>query len=243
MMNQPGGQTADPYVDWDAAYVFGALSASERQEYQAHLAGCTQCSAEVAELAGMPGLLGRVDAADVEALLAGGDAPLDVERPVDLVARIEQRAKSGPGDTARHRLRTWVVAGVAAALVAAVAVGVPVALNRPASPAATATLSQTTASPLSADVELFTETSGTRIMMSCSYAESGNGQGEPGQTWWKYYLFVVGKDGVASPVGSWKAQPGMTVPTQAHTSLLISQIKSVQVRSAKGAVLLSADLG
>ncbi|MGH8328690.1 MAG: anti-sigma factor family protein, partial [Steroidobacteraceae bacterium] len=57
------------YAEWDAAYVLGALTATERHEFEEHLAACTKCSAEVAELAALPGLLGALPAADATALL------------------------------------------------------------------------------------------------------------------------------------------------------------------------------
>jgi hypothetical protein len=33
----------DPYELWDASYVLGSLSSSERREYEAHLTTCTSC--------------------------------------------------------------------------------------------------------------------------------------------------------------------------------------------------------
>ena len=40
----------DRYATWDAAYVLGALSSSDRREYEAHLEGCERCRAAVAEV-------------------------------------------------------------------------------------------------------------------------------------------------------------------------------------------------
>ena len=37
----------DEYVQWDAAYVLGALSPAERREYEEHLAGCPACQAAI----------------------------------------------------------------------------------------------------------------------------------------------------------------------------------------------------
>ncbi|RPF22617.1 anti-sigma factor family protein [Myceligenerans xiligouense] len=56
----------DRYADWDAAYVLGALSPSDRHAYERHLAACHTCRAAVAELAGMPGLLSTVSPAQAE---------------------------------------------------------------------------------------------------------------------------------------------------------------------------------
>ena len=49
----------DRYLEWDGAYVLGALSSSERREYEQHLAGCAACQRAVSEFAGMPGLLAQ----------------------------------------------------------------------------------------------------------------------------------------------------------------------------------------
>lgn len=66
------GHGGDYYAEWDAAYVLGALSPSDRRAYERHLAECDSCRAAVAELAGMPGLLSTISAAHAEALVAEG---------------------------------------------------------------------------------------------------------------------------------------------------------------------------
>ncbi len=49
------------YADWDAAYVLGALSSTERREYEQHLVDCVSCQRALSEVAAMPGLLSKVD--------------------------------------------------------------------------------------------------------------------------------------------------------------------------------------
>ncbi|WP_129784798.1 anti-sigma factor family protein [Promicromonospora panici] len=73
------GHGGDYYAEWDAAYVLGALSPSDRRAYERHLADCDACRAAVAELAGMPGLLGTLSPAHAEALVA--EAPGAAELP------------------------------------------------------------------------------------------------------------------------------------------------------------------
>ena len=82
-MTQPANRDedlrgADPYATWDAAYVLGSLSGSERREFEAHLATCPRCSAAVAELSGIPALLAQLTPAEVEAL----DDPAAEEPPM-----------------------------------------------------------------------------------------------------------------------------------------------------------------
>src|SRR4051812_36705433 len=62
------GPSADPYAEWDAAYVLGALAPAERLEFEGHLALCTRCRASVAEIAGLPGLLAQVGPEDAARL-------------------------------------------------------------------------------------------------------------------------------------------------------------------------------
>ena len=45
-MTSPG----DTYREWDAAYVMGALSRTERREYEQHCAECEDCARDVAAL-------------------------------------------------------------------------------------------------------------------------------------------------------------------------------------------------
>lgn len=125
----PGG---DRFAEWDAAYVLGALSPSDRRAYERHLAECAACRAAVAELAGMPGLLGTLSAAHAEALTA--DLP-DGEGP----ARPGVGPGAGPeagqgagadviplaslaGAARRSRLRRRTLGAVAASALLAVGV-------------------------------------------------------------------------------------------------------------------------
>lgn len=56
------------YAMWDAAYVLGALSAADRREFEAHLAGCPECRGAVTELCGVPALLSQLDRDEVAAI-------------------------------------------------------------------------------------------------------------------------------------------------------------------------------
>ncbi|HEV7146018.1 MAG TPA: zf-HC2 domain-containing protein [Pedococcus sp.] len=58
----------DSYTEWDAAYVLGALSPTERREFEDHLATCAPCRTAVADFAGMPALLAQLHAGEVLAI-------------------------------------------------------------------------------------------------------------------------------------------------------------------------------
>jgi anti-sigma factor RsiW len=78
LRNLPVGDN-DRYAIWDAAYVLGSMSASDRREFEAHIANCPECREAVAELSGVPALLSQLDREDVAAINeseAGAGTPL-----------------------------------------------------------------------------------------------------------------------------------------------------------------------
>ncbi|OUE23843.1 hypothetical protein BFL36_07285 [Clavibacter michiganensis] len=60
---------ADDIHEWDAAYVLGSLSATDRALFEAHLAHCDACTRSLADLAGLPGVLRMLPVEDALALL------------------------------------------------------------------------------------------------------------------------------------------------------------------------------
>jgi anti-sigma-K factor RskA len=228
-------RTHADYADWDAAYVLGALSSTDRRAYEAHLETCDRCRLAVADLTGLPGLLGRVDADRAFSLLEE-DLPEGIGAPpppADLVARIE-RAERG-----RRRRRAGIIASIAAAVlvIAGVTVPVTIAAQQPHPTVAVALSSSSV--PLTAQVALTDVKWGTRIDMHCAYTEAAGDD----DTEWDYALWVVDKEGEASQVSTWKAKTGSQVKLTAATDLTVAQIASVQVRSAStGDVLLSKKL-
>jgi len=241
---------ADPYRDWDAAYVLGSLSPEERREYERHLADCPSCAAALAELAGMPGLLAKVPA---------DEAILETPRPVPVPDTLWPRMLR----SARRRRRRARAAVAGGALVVAAAVGViafalpQVLAQAPAVPssAPTATvaaggravaLQQVTPSALRASIRLVSEGWGTRIDMDCSYglgdgADSGYGGPEPQAH--DYAMYVTDARGRSIEVATWSARPGSAAEPSGTTSLAVDQIRTVDVRSTSdGTVLLRTSL-
>uniref|UniRef100_UPI000ABF841D anti-sigma factor family protein n=1 Tax=Nocardia lijiangensis TaxID=299618 RepID=UPI000ABF841D len=72
---------ADDYTTWDAPYVLGSLTGSERREYEEHLAGCIDCRAAVAELAGLPGMLALVPAETALGMIGTPDGSVPETSP------------------------------------------------------------------------------------------------------------------------------------------------------------------
>ncbi|MDH2413374.1 zf-HC2 domain-containing protein [Nocardioides sp. CER19] len=230
------------YADWDGAYVLGALTAAEREEYERHLAQCPDCTREVAELLPLPGLLGRVDDADREALLAGA-AP--AAPPAGLEERLLDAARAESETTPSlpwwRRTRTQIGVGLAAAAATVLAVVVPLAIrDEPTAPqTSSVTLQQNVANPLSATVALTSTDWGTRIDMTCTYADWGEGP----ERQRAYGLYVIDHQGQEHQVSTWLAGPGETAHTTGSIDLAVDKLRSVEVRAADGkTVLLSADI-
>lgn len=239
--------THEEFATWDAAYVLGALSPTDRRAYEAHLRECERCAEGLTELAGLPGILSRVPREDALALIAEPAAPT-ADAAVGETATIEPAAQ-GPGENVlpsllhkarRRRARSrWLVAGLSAAA-AAVLVGVGAfvlpAVLQPATPTADIVMHQVEPSPLSADLRLTSEPWGTRIDSRCSYARVG---ADSGGHAWGYAMVVTDRAGKQYQVSTWTADEGTTATPVATTSVPVADIASVDIRSAgDGTVLL-----
>lgn len=223
----------------DGAYVLGALSPTERREFERHLAGCEECSRAVRELAGLPGLLAHVSAEDLDPVPA---PPLPDTLWPALVrdVRTTQRRRSA--------LVAAVAAAVAALAVGALAVGGAVddATVTATPPSPTAAPSRTTPaalpmhpvgpSPVSADVVLASVAWGTRLDLTCSYeADDQEYEARPDAT---YALVVTTTDGRSEQVATWHGLPGRTMNLTAATASRRGEIATVEMRTTDGVVVL-----
>jgi hypothetical protein len=221
-----------PFADRDASYVLGALSPSERLEFEQHLAGCRDCTRAVRELAGLPGLLSKVDIAVLE------QPPVEEPLPGTLLpALLRDVRRSG-------RRRTFVTAGLAAAA-AVVVVGVPLAASgafdsgsTPPAAVAPAGLTMTPVghAPVQATVALEPVTWGTRLDLTCTYAPGPERYDLPRRV--TYVLFVQRRDGSSEQVGTWRSLEGKTMRLTAATAARRADISSVEVRTDDGRPVL-----
>lgn len=233
----------DPYATWDAAYVLGALSKTERNEFEGHLSSCLTCHRAVGELAGMPALLGRLDADDVQSIEQTGGVAGEASAPppellTSLMAGVRRRR--------RARTLAWT-GGVAAA--AAVAIGVLVVMRPhsvaptpppPSQAAAPLSMTPVEPSPLTATVSLVSHTWGTGIEMDCTYGAEPEGIADGDVD--KLLMVAVGRDGRRTQLATWVAHTGVVASPAGSTSMPINQIASIQVVSAEtGDVLLQRD--
>ena len=223
----------DDFVDWDAAYVLGALSTSDRAAYEQHLTECRECAEAVRGLAVIPGLLGKVSPEDVPDELS---PPL----PPDLLTRMRSAADDEVSRFRRRRRRLRSILAVAASAglisVGPSGGGVLWAQRDTTPPGVTVAMQQVRSNPLSATVTLRDRPWGTEVDMKCAYAPSTAWDGRSVSA-----LYVVDDTGHATSISTWAAGPGTTSSLSAATAVPRDSIAHLQVRTAGGTVLLSTN--
>lgn len=227
------------YAHHDGSFVLGALSPTERQEFEEHLAGCADCARAVRELAGLPGLLARVDPAVLEC------SPTEEPVPDTLLPALVRQVRH------TQRRRMFVTAGVAAAAAMIVAVGTLAltgALDGERTPTASPSSSATLIipagqamlpvgqAPMEASLAFEPVAWGTRLDLTCSYP-LGEGEYESPRAA-TYALFVHTRDGRTEQVATWRSLPGRTMRLAAATSASREDISSVVVRTVDGKPVL-----
>jgi hypothetical protein len=230
----------DRYTTWDAAYVLGSLTSSERHEYEAHLATCPRCRNAVAELSGMPSLLSMLDIEDVRVLDEELPEPPPL-RPEVLDSLLEKVRWQ------RRRSRmTASFALAAAAVVLAVALVISVwprvfgaETQTPQATGTVLTMNKVAPTPINATVTLNSFGWGTRIDMACTYGDWGNRDAPPQDLG----MVIVGRDGSHDQVATWLGLSGATALPSANTPLQMTEIAAVQLVSVEsGEVLLETNL-
>lgn len=220
--SEPGGYSArqtDPFAHYDAAYVLGALSPTDRAAFEQHMDACGPCSASVRELAGMPGLLAHAES-------PGEAAQQDPRHEPPPLAGLAGRA------TRRRRQRTAVtLASVAIAVLACLAL-VFVALGAGGTDDAARPMAELGQYPVEGSVLIKETAEGSRIEMSCSYG---------GERAWKYALVLIPRTGSAQKVATWLALPGETVHISLPTGIDRTDLAAIEVRTARGTPVLRLD--
>lgn len=221
-MNQP-----DPYGDWDAAYVLGALTVQQRHEYEDHLAGCADCRQSVGDLAAMPGLLAQLPAAEAIALSDHAAASDGAQLPASI------RDLTPPRRTST-RARLLLVAAVIVALIMG---GIGGFLVRgavlPRSPDGGSSVLVAFApnhpTDMIANARLTSSGSRTRIHVDCMYAVNG-----PYAHSASYALETVDDQGNRQRSWVWSAGPGDHESWNGWAAVPIGQIRSLQIVYADG---------
>ena len=212
------------YLQWDAAYVLGALSPAERREYEEHLAGCPACQTAISEVAGLPGLLAQVAPEDAEVLAGLSGEPGAESPPASLLPKVIIKARNR-----RRRTMGAIIAAAAALMVILVGIGVGSGLL-PLGPQGPRRLAFVAVVPsaITAVVDVVPIEGGTDIAVECQYGEASSTQ--PGGAYAEYSIFVVDRSGQAEMVKKWPAKPNKVMRPSGTTDLRVSQISQVEIR-------------
>jgi hypothetical protein len=210
----------------DGAYVLGALSPTERAEYERHLSTCQSCRESVAALAVLPGLLSRLDPASV-ATQPVAAPPTLLPRMLALVAA-RRRAQ-------RLRRRWLAIAACVAALLLASGVGVGVRMALPSPSQAPVLL--TAMRPvmdniqMEAKIGLTRDPHGTWISMQCQYDSRWGEQ-------WNLQLVVYPRTTEGGEMlGRWSAESDQDWTMRVLTHYSIDQIGRVEMQRSDGVTL------
>ncbi|UPK76508.1 zf-HC2 domain-containing protein [Nocardioidaceae bacterium SCSIO 66511] len=227
-MTDPYAQSSDPFEQYDAAYVLGALSPGDRRDFERHLESCDRCARSVRELAGMPGIMAHADP-----LADDWPAPPlpDTLLPRMLAIREKERRR-------RNWLVRGLIAGAAAVLMVVVGVAVTVSDDSDDGPSGSSVsalaFKQLVESPVHASGDLNAVDWGTRIDIDCTY-DAGTGYEER-----SYKLVVADADGSRQQVAVWKVRPGQDVALTGSTDLAPGEITAIDIVDADGNSLLRA---
>jgi len=222
--------TEDTFAQYDAAYVLGALTPTDRREFEAHLTTCGDCTAAVRELAGMPGLLRHASEE-----LAGGPVPDAGPVPDTLLPRLIKASRS---ERRRHGMWTAIAGGAAAAVIALFAVLAVVHGGSSPSTAATVAMTANRPVPVDASFQLQSVKWGTKVHLTCTYTGTSSGNGPYDRV--VYRLVAVPTDGGAEQnIAQWSVLPGEDATVDGSTDLQPSQIDHLALETQDGAVLLT----
>jgi hypothetical protein len=217
-----GSHVSDPYVEWDAAYVLGALAPAERLDFEGHLAGCARCRAGVAEIAGLPGLLGQVGPADAARL--AGSPDLHEGPPSTLLPEVLATARRERSRLARTLL------GVAAAVVLLLAGFGAGRLADQFGPPDPQRIAFDAVGPsyITANVNLVPVPAGTEVQVECQY--SGATDPDPRGHYARYSIVVTDRGGHERRIKDWPISAHKVMTPSAVAPLPLNQIKAVEIR-------------
>ena len=246
-------EPVDPFRDWDAAYVLGALDADDRRAFERHLSVCPACAAAVTELAGIPGILGKIDA-DAAVGLSRSEATTatttaattahtaqaaqlgDSRHLPDLVQRLARTARRR-----QRRNRRWLAAGSIAAAAALIVAGIvtgtaihPTGDAAGTSSGTSVAMSQIQPNALTADLRVTGKPWGTRFDWSCVYGSSWLA----GRASQSYDLVVTDASGAQTTIATWNAAGPKAVGLTASSGIPLTDIRTVEIRASGAAVPL-----
>ncbi|UKF80687.1 anti-sigma factor family protein [Clavibacter californiensis] len=262
---------ADDIHEWDAAYVLGGLSATDRALFEAHLEGCDACMRSLAELSGLPGVLRMLPVEEAIVLMDEPEGPA-VPQPVAPAQvapaqdapghRVPRRGRRPLSGAARPRLsrRTgrWLLAAAAVVLLvggaglgSALRAGVSVPVADPTPAVSSPAQDPTSDTGLPADaVSMRSELDDSVTAQLAVTAKPWGTRfdwscayagGSAGKG--AYDLVAIADDGTRTIVATWGAGQAEATQLTATSALPIDRIREVQITpSDSDVVLASRDL-
>lgn len=216
--------------EWLGAYVLGGLSDDDHRTFSEHLRTCRQCQSELGQVSGLPRLL---DLAGPGGGPEGGwDATSPAESPSGASSRVELARLLGAVAQRRRRRRLWLGAGSVAASLLVFALGALVGPQLFPSEPPTTRYDAAAVGGSSAKVEvaLVTRGWGTQVDLVCEDLPTDG----------ELRVWVIDASGRSSAVASWRATSTGNARVTGATALRPNEIRTVQVRTATGAVLARA---
>ncbi len=225
-------ESNDPFKDWDASYVLGALSPEERKEYESHLAHCSNCSNAVAAFAGLPGILGKVDLQTAILIRDGLSDEASANSATDYLftQKLVKRANLERRQT-RIRQSMALVAASLVLILIGVTTGVALhssnANSSQSSNLGGRSIRVTNLQPqiMTATFRVTSKAWGTRFDWNCKYASGVSNL----YSSTRYDLIVTDQSGKRSVIATWGASGTKATGLAATSALPLSNIKSIAI--------------
>lgn len=199
------------------AHVLGALDASERAEFEAHLATCERCRTEVASFAPIPGLLTRAE--------QGTDVPI----PQDLVDAVAASAGAQWHAVVRSR-RRWRWTAVAAVAVSVALVVGSLWTSGPAKPDLVLAVGS---GSVSGEVTIDARTWGSAIEFELD--------GLPPRD--RYVAWVLGSDGTRQQSATWGPTPAGRARLAGAAQIAAAEVAGIEITDGSGTEIIATTAG
>jgi hypothetical protein len=211
-------------ADWDAAYVFGALSRDDRRLYETFLAENPARAAGLTELAGLPGILNLLDCDEAFALVGQASGSTAEVIALDLMPSLAFAAARQQRRSRRSVLAASLVAAAAVAIGAGAVGATEFSGPQREEGVAFAAMQPTLKGGINAALAVTETKWGTRLDWTCDYLED----------WAKaapaYDIVVTTVEGVESAVGTWTPASDHAGGLAASTAIPTSTIHTVDIR-------------
>lgn len=202
------------------SYLLGSLGPGERQEVDAHLAGCGACRDELVTYAALPGLLSRLDLAE-----ATGDTLLP---PASLLPSVLAAVENERAGQARQ-LSRWRLAAAALAAAAVLVGAFTLIGGSPPTAPAERPLVTVAVSAASGSVTLQPRPWGTELHFVLRDLPPDDG----------YVAYTLDRTGARTQVASWGLTPNGRADVPAASALPPERLAGLVVATRGGTELLA----